>query len=79
MIVNASDSMRNSIKMTTKSKSHLDSLAFCSNNDDKMSSFDNEFIDVITRAQRARFFAIEKTMITSQFAKILMTRKISIS
>jgi hypothetical protein len=71
--------MRDSIKITTKSESHLDSLAFCSNSDDEMSSSDNEFIDVITRAQRARFFAIEKTMITSQSAEILMTRKISIS
>jgi hypothetical protein len=79
MIVNASDSIKNLIKMTTKSESHLDSLAFCNNNDDEMSSFDNEFINVIIRAQRARFFSIEKTMITSQFAEILMTRKISIS
>jgi hypothetical protein len=48
MIADASNSMRNSIKMTTKSESHLDSLAFCNNSDDEMSSFDNEFIDVIT-------------------------------
>jgi hypothetical protein len=79
MIANASDLMRNSIKMTTKSESHLDSLAFYNNSDDETSSFNNEFIDVITRAQRARFFAIEKTMITSQFAEILVTRKISIN
>jgi hypothetical protein len=71
--------MRDSIEMTTKSESYLDSLAFCSNSDDETSSSDNEFINVITRAQRARFFAIEKTMITSQSAKILVTRKISIS
>jgi hypothetical protein len=79
MIADASDSMRNSIKMTMKLKSHLNSLAFCSNSNDEMLSSDNEFIDVITRAQRARFFAIEKTMITLQFAKILVIRKISIS
>jgi hypothetical protein len=65
MIADASDSMKDSIEMTTKFESHLDSLAFCSNSDDEMSSFDNEFIDVITRAQRVRFFAIKKTMITS--------------
>jgi hypothetical protein len=60
MIANASDFMKNSIKMTTKSKSYLNSLAFCNNNDDKMSSFNNEFINVITRAQKIRFFAIKK-------------------
>jgi hypothetical protein len=75
MIADASDFMRNSIKMTTKSESHLNSLAFCNSSDDKTSSSDNEFINVITRAQRVRFFAIKKTMITSQFAKILVTRK----
>jgi hypothetical protein len=79
MIADASDFMRDSIEMTTKSESHLDSLAFYSSSDDETSSSDNEFINVITRAQRARFFAIEKTMITSQSAEILMTRKISIS
>jgi hypothetical protein len=79
MIADANDFMRNSIKMTTKSESHLDSLAFYHNSDDETLSSDNEFIDVITRAQRARFFAIKKTIITSQSAEILMTRKISIS
>jgi hypothetical protein len=79
MIANASDFMRDSIKMITKSESHLDSLAFCSSSDDETSSFDNEFIDVITRAQRVKFFAIEKMMITSQSTKILVTRKISIN
>jgi hypothetical protein len=79
MIADASDSMKDSIEMTTKSESHLDSLAFCSNSDDETLSSDNEFIDVITRAQRARFFAIKKTMITSQSAEILVTRKILIS
>jgi hypothetical protein len=49
MIIDASDFMRDSIKMTTKPESHLDSLAFCSNSDDETSSSDNEFIDVITR------------------------------
>jgi hypothetical protein len=79
MIANASNFMKNSIEMTTKSESYLNSLAFYSNSDDETSSFDNEFIDVITRAQRARFFAIKKTMITSQSAKILVTRKTFIS
>jgi hypothetical protein len=79
MIADASDSIRDSIKMTTKSESYLDSLAFCNNNDDETSSSDNEFIDVIIQAQRIKFFAIKKTMITSQFVKILVTRKISIS
>jgi hypothetical protein len=79
MIADASDSMRDSIKMTTKSESHLDSLAFCNNSDDETSSSDNEFINVITRAQRVRFFVIKKTMITSQSAKILVTRKISLN
>jgi hypothetical protein len=79
MIANASDFMRDSIKMTTKSESHLDSLAFYNNSDDETLSSDNEFIDVITRAQRVRFFAIKKTMITSQSTEILMTRKISIN
>jgi hypothetical protein len=79
MIANASDSMRDLIEMTTKSESHLDSFAFCNNNDDETSSSNNEFIDVITRAQRAKFFAIKKTMITSQSTEILVTRKISIS
>jgi hypothetical protein len=50
MIADASDSMRDSIEITTKLESHLDSLAFCNNNDDETSSSDNEFIDVITRA-----------------------------
>jgi hypothetical protein len=49
MIADASDSMRDSIEMTTKSESHLDSLAFCSSSNDETSSSDNEFIDVITR------------------------------
>jgi hypothetical protein len=79
MIADANDSMRDSIKMTTKSESHLDSLTFCSSSDDETSLFDNEFIDVITRAQRARFFVIEKTMITSQLTEILVTRKTSIN
>jgi hypothetical protein len=79
MIADASDFMRNLIKMTTKSESHLNSLAFCNNSDDETSSFNNEFINVITRAQRVRFFAIKKTMIISQSAEILMTRKISIN
>jgi hypothetical protein len=79
MIADASDFIRDSIKMTTKSESHLNSLAFCSNSDNETSSSDNEFINVITRAQRARFFAIEKTMITSQSAEILVTQKIFIS
>jgi hypothetical protein len=79
MIADASDSMRDSIEMTTKSESHLNSLAFCSSSDDETSSSNNEFINVITRAQRARFFVIKKTMITSQSAKILVIRKISIN
>jgi vacuolar-type H+-ATPase catalytic subunit A/Vma1 len=79
MIADASDFIRDLIEMTTKSESHLDSLAFCNNSDDETSSFNNEFIDVITQAQRARFFAIEKTMITSQFTEILVTRKTFIS
>jgi vacuolar-type H+-ATPase catalytic subunit A/Vma1 len=79
MIADASDFMRDSIKMTTKSESHLDSLAFCNSSDDETSSSDNEFIDIITRAQRARFFAIEETIITSQSAEILVTRKTSIN
>jgi hypothetical protein len=50
MIADVSDFIKDLIKMTTKSESHLDSLAFCSNNDDETSSSDNEFINVITRA-----------------------------
>jgi uncharacterized FlgJ-related protein len=79
MIANASDSMKDSIKMTKKFESYLDSLTFCNNSNDEKSSFDNEFINVITRTQRAKFFVIKKTMITSQSAKILVTRKNFIS
>jgi hypothetical protein len=79
MIADVSNFMKDSIKMTTKSESYLDSLAFCNNSDDEISSFDNEFINVITRVQRTRFFVIKKTIIISQSAKILTTRKIFIN